>query len=243
MGLFRSILSVAATAALFSFASLQGASATDRTIWEGFHFGGHLGSTNNDFDINQSSTLLLLNNTADDESAFTGGIVYGSSWQFNNWVVGTDSDWTWGHDGASGLATGVINIGAAAPIGPFTVNDIDIDYTSSTRVRVGHLITPSVLVYGTLGIAFAQVDISGTLLANGSDDERFFGVAYGGGIETTLPNRWFGRVEYLAFDYGDEDFADNRGGNLNIDLDSHTVRVAVGKRFDWSPLDLLRGGN
>ncbi len=98
------------------------------------------------------------------------------------------------------------------------------------------------MVYGTAGIAFAEVDVSGTLIAGGSDDERFTGFVVGGGLEATFQNRMFARVEYLHTDYGDEKFADTGGGTFNVDLDSDVVRGAIGYRFDWSPLDLLTGG-
>jgi opacity protein-like surface antigen len=99
---------------------------------------------------------------------------------------------------------------------------------------------PNLLVYGTLGVAFADVDVSGGLIAGGGDDERLTGFQYGGGVEAALSNRWFARAEYLHTDYGDENFRETGGGLLNVDLETDVVRGAVGYRFDWSPLDLLR---
>lgn len=204
------------------------ASAQGRTIWEGFHFGAHVGGTDVDYGVSQTAPASPLATIRDSGDGVIGGILYGSTWQFDQWVVGTDSDWSWS-DADSGTSIAANGLAATA----------EIDYASSSRVRVGFLPRPNLMVYGTAGIAFASVDVTGTLIAGGSDDENFVGFVAGGGLEATFQNRWFARVEYLHTDYGDEDFNEVGGGRFNVDLDSDTVRGAVGFRFDWSPFDLL----
>lgn len=195
-----------------------------RTIWEGFHVGGQIGGADIDYGASGAGGL-----TGDDEGdGVIGGIVYGTSWQFGQWVVGTDSDFSFS-DAESGAFTDGVDTATA-----------ETNWSSSSRVRAGHLVTPNLLVYGTVGIAFADIDVSGSL--TGSQDERFFGVQYGGGIETTFRGRYFLRAEYLHTDYGDENFGTGGGGApLNLDPDSDVVRAAVGYRFNWTPLDLLTG--
>ncbi|MHA1164053.1 MAG: outer membrane protein [Alphaproteobacteria bacterium] len=200
-----------------------------RTIWEGFHVGGHIGSSDYDHGISQTSPASPLTTIRNGDDDFTGGFLYGSSWQFGQWVLGTDSAYSFG-DAASGL-----NVAANG-----TSANADIDWSSSTSVRAGYLVKPNLMIFGTLGVAFAKVDVSGTLIAGGSDDETAVGYVVGGGVETTLGNRWFARVEYLHTDYGDENFTEVGGGRFNVDLDTDVVRGAIGYRFDWSPLDLLR---
>jgi len=217
---------------LMSLTAPASAQDSGRTIWEGFHFGAHVGYTDNDYGVGQTASATPLATTNDDGDGVIGGIVYGSSWQFGQWVLGTDSDWSWS-DADSGL-----NI-TGAGTGPLSAT-VDIDYSSSSRIRAGRLVNPSTMVYGTVGVAFARLDVSGTLIAGGSDEETAFGFVFGGGIETTLSNRWFARVEYLHTNYGDESFNEVGGGTFDVDLDTDVVRGAIGKRFDWSPLDLLR---
>ncbi len=203
--------------------------AAGRTIWEGFHFGGHAGWGDFDYGVGQtraSSPFVAIN---DDEDTFVGGFLYGSSWQFGNWVLGTDSSYNFGDTG-SGLST-VANGRSAS---------VEVNWSSETRARAGILVQPNTLIYGTVGIAFADLEASGTLIG-GSDDKNAFGVVFGGGIETTLSNRWFARVEYLYTDYDDESFRQVGGGSLDVDLDSSVIRGAIGYRFDWSPMDLLTG--
>lgn len=204
--------------------------AQERTIWEGFHVGAHVGGTDVDYGVSQTAPASPLAAIRDSGDGVIGGILYGTSWQFGQWVVGTDSDWSWA-DADSGANVAANGLAAT----------VDIDYASSTRARVGFLARPNLMVYGTAGIAFASVDVSGTLIAGGSDDETFVGFVAGGGLEATFQNRMFARVEYLHTDYGDENFTEVGGGRFNVDLDSDTVRGAIGYRFDWSPMDLLNG--
>lgn len=229
------VMTFARTAAIAAGFALTGLSANDafaqgRTVWEGFHVGGHVGSGDFDFGISQTNPAVPLVTRDNGDGSFVGGIVYGSSWQFGNWVVGTDSAWAW-PDASSGPNTTAGGVAAT----------VDVEQTSSTRLRAGALIRPNLLLYGALGIAFADVDVSGPLLVNGGDDEKVFGVQYGGGLEAMFNHRWFARVEYLHTDYDDERFAEVGGGTFNVDLDSDVVRGAIGYRFDWSPLDLFTG--
>ena len=201
-----------------------------RTIWEGFHVGGHIGGQDTDFDITQTAPASAFTTFSDSDDGVVGGFVYGSSWQFGNIVLGTDSAYNFG-DQKTGLNTTAMALNAVA----------EVEWSSETRLRAGFLVNPNVLLYGTVGIAAAEVDVSGTLIAGGSDDARVYGVAYGAGAEATLGNRWFARIEYIHTDYDDEDFRNVGGGSFNTDLDSDIVRGAIGYRFDWSPLDLLTG--
>jgi outer membrane immunogenic protein len=201
-----------------------------RTIWEGFHVGVHGGYGDSDYGISQRTPASPLTIINDDDDGFLGGFTYGTQWQSGNFVFGTDSVYSFG-DQETGLS--VAANGSTART--------EINYSSETRFRAGVLVQPNVLVYGTLGLGIADVKAKGSLIAGGSDDDWMLGFAYGGGIETTMGNRWFARVEYIHIDYGDENFNEVGGGRFNVDLDTDIVRAAVGYRFDWSPWDLISG--
>lgn len=201
-----------------------------RTIWEGTHVGGHAGWADFDYGISQTAPASPLATIRNGEDSFVGGFLYGSSWQFGNLVLGTDSAYSFG-DTETGLNVAANGLSATA----------EVEWSSETKARAGFLVQPNILVYGTLGVAFAGVDVSGSLIAGGNDDESVFGFVYGGGIETTMGNRWFARLEYLHTDYDKENFRQAGGGTFDVDLDTNVVRGAIGYRFDWSPLDLLTG--
>lgn len=198
-------------------------------MWEGFHVGVHGGGHDSDYGVSQTAPGSPLVTRRDSDDGFVGGFVYGSSWQFGNVVLGTDSAYNFG-DNETGLNVAANGTSATA----------EVEWSSETRLRAGFLVNPSLLVYGTAGIAFASIDVSGSLIAGGSDDERAFGFSYGGGAEVTMGNRWFARVEYVYADFDKEKFNQAAGGTFDVDLDTHTVRGAIGYRFDWSPLDLLK---
>jgi outer membrane immunogenic protein len=199
-----------------------------RTIWEGFHVGVHGGWADQDFGIGQTNPASALVTRSDSDDGFVGGFLYGSQWQFGNYVLGTDSAYSFG-DTKTGLNTAANGLSATA----------EVEWSAESRVRAGVLVQPNILVYGTLGIAFANLDVSGTLIAGGSDDDRAFGISYGAGVETTLGNRGFARLEYIHTDYDEESFRQTGGGSFDVDLDTDVIRGAIGYRFDWSPLDLL----
>ncbi len=200
-----------------------------RSIWEGFHFGGHAGWADYDYGISNRAPASPLVTIRDSEDTFVGGFVFGSSWQFGNWVLGTDSAYSFG-DTQTGTSVAANALGARA----------EVNYSSETKARAGILVQPNTLVYGTVGLASAEIEASGALVGR-SSDKRVWGVVVGGGIETTLDSRWFARVEYLYADYEDESFRQVGGGSLKVDLDSSTVRGAIGYRFDWSPWELISG--
>ena len=212
-------------------ASYKGAPApSGRTIWEGLHIGAHAGWADFDYGVSQTTPASPLATIRDSDESFVGGFLYGSSWQFGNLVLGTDSAYSFG-DTSTGLNIAASGLSATA----------EVEWSSETRARAGILVRPNTLLYGTLGVSFAKIDVSGSLIAGGSDDETAFGVIYGAGIETTMGNRWFARLEYLHTDFDEESFNEVGGGKFDVDLDTDVVRAAIGYRFDWSPLDLLTG--
>jgi outer membrane immunogenic protein len=213
----------------FAGGGFQDASSpAGRTIWEGFHVGAHGGWSDLDYGISQTTPASPLVTRSDSDDGFIGGFLYGSQWQFGDMVLGTDSAYSFG-DTETGLNVAANGLSATA----------EVKWAAESRARVGFLVQPNIMIYGTLGIAFAKIDVSGSLIAGGSDDESAFGISYGGGVETTLGNRWFARLEYIHTDYDEEKFRQTGGGTFDVDLDTDVVRGAIGYRFDWSPFDLL----
>ncbi len=223
------MVGVAGGAQAGGYAYDSGPAASGRTMWEGTHFGGHIGWAGADYSANPDEGALSLTNGLGDGDGFAGGFLYGASLQFDNWVLGTDSVWTFGDNGGN----------TATTASGLTLST-DINFMDEARGRIGYLVMPNVLAYGALGIAFADVDINGSVLAGNGDSKGFVGFTYGGGAEAMFGDRWFARVEYSHIDFGDEHIAAANGGTYKVDLDTDAVRAAVGYRFDWSPLDLLR---
>jgi outer membrane immunogenic protein len=102
-----------------------------------------------------------------------------------------------------------------------------IDWFGTVRGRVGYLITDQVLLYGTGGLAYGRVEVSGVTNVSGSvntnvgsglppvipftsganafgDSRTNFGFAVGAGIEGKISYRtgWTWKLEYLYLDLG-----------------------------------------
>ncbi|MFZ0497472.1 MAG: outer membrane beta-barrel protein [Methylocella sp.] len=153
---------------------------------------------------------------------FIGGGQIGYNYQFNNsFVAGIEADL----QGIAGAhASSSFDNTLANP--NFTTNSIDqsvavsksLDYLGTIRGRLGFLITPTLLVYGTGGLAYGQtnssanitqfVEDAGTALApnpyssfGGLSNSRVGWTAGGGGEWLFAPN-WSLKVEYLYYDLG-----------------------------------------
>jgi outer membrane immunogenic protein len=134
------------------------------------------------------------------------------------------------------------------------------DWLGSARARLGYLVVPNVLVYGTGGLAwtrFVQTQDSTvlvtdptpppmtlTIAATQSTPSWRFGFAVGAGVEARLwDTNWLGRVEYLHYDFGDSgNFASTDGpgftsGRLTVDV----VRAGLSYKFDRDRLAVAAG--
>lgn len=76
-----------------------------------------------------------------------------------------------------------------------------IDWFGTARARLGVLVTPATLVYGTGGLAFGGGKVSAqSATANVSNNETRVGWALGGGVEYRMTSRWALRGEFLHVD-------------------------------------------
>jgi outer membrane immunogenic protein len=158
--------------------------------WSGLYGGINVGGTWSDEPINVSTTNLFFcptnfcgggqataaafaqgtNGTFSGASAgFVGGGQFGYNWQLNSWVAGFEAD----IQGTGVKATGESNatvVSAASPSNFVTTNVSvakEIDYLGTVRGRLGWLASPTMLVYGTGGLAYgglkASTNVSATL--------------------------------------------------------------------------------
>jgi outer membrane immunogenic protein len=79
------------------------------------------------------------------------------------------------------------------------------------RGRVGLLINPTTLLYGTGGLAYGRISASGTFFnsftsgtASFGDSTTQVGWTLGAGVEGAIPNasNWTWKLEYLYIDFG-----------------------------------------
>src|SRR5262249_50001254 len=139
----------------------------------------------------------------------------GVNWQSGIWVGGFETDFqATGQRGGAGFTcpAGVCNTSAVVPAASRLVTGSisqKLAWFGTLRGRLGVTITPTVLAYGTVGVAYGEVYSDGVLSGIGAagpvsnafsgDDSTTTktGWAAGFGVEARLFANWTGKVEYL----------------------------------------------
>jgi outer membrane immunogenic protein len=191
-------------------------------------------------------------------SGFIGGGQIGYNYQFaNNFVVGFEAD-------IQGLATSnhTNKVFSQATVAGFPANPInqtltstrDLDYLGTVRGRLGFTITPTLLVYGTGGLAYGQTQASTSITqvvlgpsavpnpysSFGSFSNTRAGWTAGGGLEWLFAPNWSLKAEYLYYDLGTVTFGLSPLQNFNTAGKLFTAGAPVSRtRFTGN---IVRGG-
>jgi len=283
----KSLISVFAGAG-FSLAASGLALAADMVVkapplppaplysWTGFYVGGNIGYSwgKASGDLNDPAIAVFsgLGNlpTSFPESlkpkGAIGGGQFGYNYQINPaWIVGLEADLQASNEHASnsqGASTSGVFVGpgitglTSSAVG--TTFDAKISWFGTARARAGVLITPTTLLYGTGGLAFGGVKVSGSGAANISLTACIVGIGciptgtasgafafsqsttktgwtLGGGVEGAIAGNWTWKAEYLYLYLGSESgsVADNFGGiaSWNAKFTDSIVRAGLNYRF------------
>jgi outer membrane immunogenic protein len=229
-------------------------------MWKGFYIGlnaGGLWSNSGSAQISTYPIATQLTNPANPQNAifatslngplnigstngFIGGGQVGYNWQpglmNNNLIFGFEAD----IQGVivTGSKSRVVNNiwPVAAPTGGSLWNNLDangnMNFFGTVRGRVGYLVNPTLLVYGTGGLAYGGVSASVNLtqyafnaagaanqLATGNVNGSNVQVGWtgGGGVEWMFMQNWSAKVEYLYYDLG--------SSNLDLNTYANTLRA------------------
>jgi opacity protein-like surface antigen len=213
--------------------------------WTGFYLGGHAGYG---WGRDPMSDAIFGEKALDagaplagvDSRGFVAGFQAGANWQIGAWVSGLEIDLS--GTGIKGSTTTVSADGSET----LTITD-KFDLLGSARVRLGYLPWPSVLLYGTGGLAWTRfVQETVTNFGTGSFGNttpiwEFGWVAGVGGEARLWDSNWLLRVEYLHYDFGDSGnsssfatdgvestSASSTTGHLTTDV----VRIGLSYKFD-----------
>jgi outer membrane immunogenic protein len=235
--------------------------------WTGFYIGGEVGGRWTEADWNTTClgpgafpctptafpTRFPFNNPSSfDSSGVVGGVYGGYNWQMSNWVFGVEGDFRWGDNKRT--KAGIPGAEDPAVVGSPGLDSSSVRQTweASARGRLGILVTPSVLLFGTGGVAFTHVESTaacGTVafpvgwcafpnrISTGSDD--LVGWTVGAGIEAMVASNWLVRGEYRYADYGTFSSTVLRGpGAVLVDavafdtkIRTHSAMVGIAYKF------------
>jgi opacity protein-like surface antigen len=166
-------------------------------------------------------------------------------------------NWQWGQGGVAGLELDYSSArlqqtqSASGPhdvIGPRTDSDTrslkaKLDRLASARARVGFLVGPELLLYGTGGVAWGHTNFTDTLVVHFVNPDGTHDVATGTGRASSNQFGWVAgvggewklwnsglmlRVEYLHYDFGSTSLAFDVIQNDNMHLDKLTTDVVRG---------------
>ena len=177
--------------------------------WSGFYLGAtggySFGSGRAGGDIGSSSF---------DHDGWVATVLAGYNWQIGSTVLGIEADIGTGDFGTN-TSTGLGQLGS------------ELNWFGSLRGRAGYLVTPSLLLYATAGLALADMEFT---LAGASASETFYGYQVGGGAEMALSPRSTLRLEYIYTDLDSEGLSHGALSNT-YDPDFHTVRAGIAFKF------------
>jgi outer membrane immunogenic protein len=201
-------------------------------LWSGFYVGLNAGGTWSSSNSTQVGTFpigqpginpavlpqlaILASGSVPSRNngGFIGGGQIGYNWEFwgGRLVAGVEAD-------IQGIARGnnTTNFTTAAvvvgvPVISNTALARSVDYIGTVRGRLGWLFTPTLLVYGTGGLAYGGVTTNTSMFQAGTNGFSGFGATSfsdtrvgwtaGGGLEWMFMPRWSAKVEYLYYDLG-----------------------------------------
>jgi opacity protein-like surface antigen len=232
--------------------------------WSGFYVGGHGGygwghdsftNLNDPFFFGKFPGFVA---TGFDPKGYLGGVQAGANWQTGSIVAGLEGDISFTNIKGSSL-----NIPAPI-VGPFATgtgsaaNSGTFDLLGSGRGRLGYLVTPNVLLYGTGGLAWTRfvqntdqtsLTVSpppfasnfGLFTSTSTPSWRFGWVAGIGAEARLFDTNWLARLEYLHYDFGNSGsssapalflpvgtVSSQSSGDLTLDV----VRAGLSYKFD-----------
>ena len=182
--------------------------------WTGFYIGGNLGyssgraSNTDTLSVGATGAIVASSTGRNDVNGVIGGGQIGYNWQASNWLFGLETDIQ--GSGERGSST-LVCVGCSDDGSNITANLTQrLNWFGTFRGRIGFLAAPTLLLYGTGGLAYGQVQTGGTVTGNvglltdalpGTSSTRA-GWTLGAGVEGQISGNWTAKLEYLYMDLG-----------------------------------------
>jgi len=183
-----------------------------------------------------------------DDGGFIGGGEVGFNWQWHWLVLGAEADFS--GSTISSDHSDIRDLGNPTNVTQAEVSvHQDLNWVGTVRGRLGFVPWCRLMIYGTGGFAYGQVDdsadvdfrnLGGSTHYPGSRDDTGTGFAAGGGVEYAINRDWSVKVEFLYIDLGDENQLVVQTPDLNSgadvtqhhwDAQFHTVTAGLNFKF------------
>jgi len=205
------------------------------------------------------AAAALANKASLSGAGVIGGGQIGYNWQFNNFVAGLEADIQGTTLSSAAKAFGSVTEPTTGSLVSAQSNlSKDLRYLGTVRGRLGFLVTPTLLIYGTGGLAYGGMNFSNGVFISSSNPafpisavsanygDAHVGWTVGGGGEWLFMPNWSAKVEYLYYDLGSISTTGVvatpfPGGNLlyaagyrsSANFNGHIVRAGVNYHFHW----------
>lgn len=222
-------------------------------------------------DVSDYLSAALLSGSANTSgnAGFIGGGQIGYNWQFGNvggrgfgsgFVTGIEAD-IQGIASSGGNRTRALAGAASTGWDNYTISSYqtgtsNLQYLGTVRGRLGLLAVPTLMVYGTGGLAYGGVSaniqnlqaaynnggLAFPVLGTGSFANTMVGWTAGGGAEWMFLPNWSAKVEYLYYDLGraNGSVVNTTNGpgiksitNYSGRVTGNIVRAGVNYHFNW----------
>ncbi len=221
-----------------------------------------------------SANLATFSTSQGSNGGFIGGGQVGYNYQFGpSFVAGIEAD-IQGVAGSTGSATFTASLPSANGLPPTPIletADVSrrVDYLGTVRGRLGWLVTPTFLVYGTGGLGYGGVNATTSIVqveenaagalspnpyfSTGSLNNTRVGWTAGGGVEWMFLPNWSLKVEYLYYDLGSVSYAlspltttvtgvgvfNTAFPQSSTRFNGNIVRAGLNYHFNWLPAPIV----
>jgi outer membrane immunogenic protein len=237
--------------------------------WTGFYVGANAGGA---WSGNNSGSLQVFGGTPalsaipvgrkvfNSYGGFLGGGQVGYNYQLmQSFVIGAEAD----IQGFAGSASAANFTGVSSSAGTTytTVGKAssNLQYLGTVRGRVGYLVMPTLLAYGTAGFAYGGVSSTVSLATGGTNGSGGgTSIAYsntqagwtaGGGVEWMFLPNWSAKAEYLYYSlsngYASGGVIDTNTGSWGYGIgasrsyNGNIVRAGVNYHFNFAPAPVV----
>lgn len=166
----------------------------------GVNVGYGLGRSSDTSGLSAVGTPLFTDSLASNMNGVLGGAQIGYDFRMENWLAGLEADFQGTGQGSSHSYT--CPAGVCATLATPATWTEKLDFFGTVRARAGILVTPTLLFYGTAGLAYAQIDSNSTLTGSVRQNQYQPGWTAGGGVEAMVADNWSVKLEYLYLDLG-----------------------------------------
>jgi outer membrane immunogenic protein len=150
----------------------------------------------------------------------------GYNWQFNNIVLGLETD----------LSAAGFRDSRLYNANPAFSNNTRINWVGTTRARAG-LAFDKALLYVTGGLAYGGVSIGAAPGPIGVTTSRTrLGFALGTGVEYAFAPNWTAKLEYMYYNFGSSTYTTSVVAEfIRATPQVHTVKLGVNYLFSTGP--------